>query len=232
MASSLSDSQKLDFLINSIEEVKLKQSNLELLVTRVTTLEATVSAQQKAISDLQSEVKHLKERDNEREQDLRSNALRLFNFPGSDSETNLSGRVYDKLLKPILAAAKSKGDIANLPQVGNTIVEIFRVGKFAAGANKPPPPIVIKFASSAVRVAILKNKRNNTPPPSDGATKKMFLTEDLTKPTYKKMKELQADDRVDKIWSRNGSLWLVKKGPNMEPLMVKSIYDSNDSILK
>lgn len=165
MASSLSDSQKLDFLINSIEEVKLKQSNLELLVTRVTTLEATVSAQQKAISDLQSEVKHLKERDNEREQDLRSNALRLFNFPGSDSETNLSGRVYEKLLKPILAAAKSKGDIATLPQVGNTIVEIFRVGKFAAGANKPPPPIVIKFASSAVRVAILKNKRNNTPPP-------------------------------------------------------------------
>ena len=61
MASSLSDSQKLDFLINSIEEVKLKQSNLELLVTRVTSLEATVSAQQKAISDLQSEVKHLKE---------------------------------------------------------------------------------------------------------------------------------------------------------------------------
>jgi len=161
---------------------------------------------------------------------LRGNALRIFNFPGSDSETNLAAKVYDKLLKPILAAAKSKGDLTTLPQCANTIDDIFRVGKFAAGANKPPPPIVVKFSSPAVRLAILKNKRLHTPPPEGGA-KKMVLTEDLTSPSYRKMKELNEDERVSKVWSRNGVLWLVKTGDNMPPIQVRSVYDSNDKIL-
>ena len=228
--ASLSDSQKLDLLITEIADVKKRQANIETLVKKVTTLETTVSEQGKLISTLQEEVKHLKERDNTREQTLRGNSLRLFNFPGSGSETNLAATVYDKLLKPILAAAKSKGDIATLPQMPNTISEVFRVGKFAAGANKPPPPIVIKFTTPAVRLAILKNKRLHTPP-AEGGNKKMVLTEDLTTPSHRKMKELQADDRVAKVWTRSGVLWLCKTGDNMPPIQVKSVYDTNDKIL-
>ena len=67
-------------------EVKSSQANLELLLTRVAKLETTVTDQKKAIADLQAEVKYLKDRDNTREQGLKSNALRLFNFPGSDSK--------------------------------------------------------------------------------------------------------------------------------------------------
>ncbi len=236
--SSLSDSQKLDYLIGAIVEVKKSQvglekgqANLEALVTRVATLEATVADQAKTILSLQMDVKFLKERDNSRDQLLRGNALRLFHFPGSDSEVNLASKVYDKLLKPILVAAKAKGEITTLPQVGSVIEEIYRAGKFANGANKPPPPIIIKFSSSAIRMAILKNKRLNTPPP-EGDAKRLVLSEDLTHATHRKMKELHADDRVSRVWSRSGSLWYVKNGANMPSVPVKSIYDDLNTILK
>lgn len=230
--SLLSDSQKLDFLVTSVVALQQGQNKLEQLVTRVQALETTVATQASIITSLQQEVKYLKERDNLREQQSRCSVLRLFNFPGSDSETNLAGKVYDKLLKPILAAAKSKGDISTLPQLGTTVEEAFRAGRFAAGSNKPPPPVIIRFTSPAIRLAVLKNKRNNTPPSPDGA-KRMILVEDLTPATHRKMKELQADERVAKVWTMSGTLMLVKTsdGENAKAKPVRSIFESNDTIL-
>ena len=227
--SNLSDSQKLDFLVTAVVSLQQGQAKIENLVTRVQSLEVTVAAQSKTIASLQQEVKFLKERDNGREQQTRCNVLRLFNFPGSDSETNLAGKVYDKLLKPILAAAKSKGEISTLPQLPNTIEEAFRAGRFAAGANKPPPPVIIRFASPAIRLAVLKHKRNNTPPPQEGA-KRMILVEDLTPASHRKLKELQEDERVAKVWTMSGTLWVVKNGDD-KAKPVKSVFESNDVIL-
>lgn len=229
--SALSDSQKLDLLIKGQGKLEIEISDLKTIVTRVTTLEAIVTEQDNAIKSLQQEVRLLKDRDNVREQCSRGNALRLFNFPGSDSETNLASKVYDKLLKPILVAAKAKGDYPTVPQVGTTIEEVFRVGKFAHGSNKPPPPIIIKFSTPAVRIAVLKNKRVSTPSPEEGQ-KRMVLVEDLTPATHKKMTSLLEDQRVAKVWSMGGVLWYVKRGDNQSPKQVKSIFDSNDAILK
>jgi len=230
MDVALSDSQKLDFLISSMVEVKKSQANLESLVTRVTSLEAKVALQDSAIASLQAEVKFLKERDNSREQQSRNNALRLYNFPGSDDETHLAGKVYDKVIKPILTAAKAKGDLSTLPQAGTTIENCFRVGRFAAGPNKPPPPIVIKFTTPAIRMAILKNKRNSTPPPLFN-DKRLVLSEDLTPATHRKLRELMEDERVEKAWTLSGSIWVVRSGPNNKPFQVKSIFDPIDKIL-
>ena len=227
--TNLSDSQKLDFLVTAVVSLQQGQAKIEQLVTRVQSLEVKVDSQDKLIASLQKEVKFLKERDNVREQQTRCNTLRLFNFPGSDSETNLAARVYEKLLKPILAAAKSKGDISTLPQLPNTIEEVFRAGRFAAGANKPPPPVIIRFTSSAIRLAVLKNKRNNTPPPQEGA-KRMILVEDLTPASHRKLKDLQEDDRVAKAWTMSGTLWVVKNGDD-KAKPVKSVFESNDTIL-
>ena len=78
--SDLTDSQKLDLLVQSIAEVKERQEHLELLVTRVATLEAKVGTQERVIQDLQREVKELKFRDNYREQLSRGCAH--LQFPG------------------------------------------------------------------------------------------------------------------------------------------------------
>ncbi len=98
------------------------------------------------------------------------------------------------------------------------------------GPGNLPPPIIIRLASEAVRPAILKNKKSSTPPPEEGA-KKLILVEDLTPPTHRKMKELLEDDRVSRVWSRNGTLFVVPCGENARLKIVKSVFDSNDKIL-
>jgi uncharacterized coiled-coil protein SlyX len=226
----LSDSQKLDLILQSIAVLPKMQADLESMVARVTSLEAKVETQEKTIGYLRCEVRALQNRVNDHEQERRNLSLRLFHFPGSDSETGLAKKVYDKLLKPILKAAHAKGDLPTTPQVDNVIEEIYRAGRFAAGANKPPPPIIIKFVSPAVRKAILMHKRNNTPPPDSGS-KRLILTEDLTPDTHKKLKQLMDDERVVKVWSRSGTLWYVPRGDNAKAKIVKSVFLSNDQIL-
>ncbi len=218
--SSLTSDQKLDLIIGEV-------SKIALLVTKVTALEEKVKAQDHSISALQKEVLYLKNKDNDRDQLERSNSLRIFNFPGSGSETGLANKVYE-LLKPLLTAAKTAGQIPTLPQAPNALEDVFRAGKFAAGAGKPPPPIIVKFPNDALRMAVLKNKKRYLPPPEEGA-KKIVITEDLTRPTHRKFKELLEDERTDKIWTFSGGIWVVPKATKVA-VKVKSVYDSNDAI--
>jgi len=57
------------------------------------------------------------------------------------------------------------------------------------------------------------------------------LVEDLTHTTYKKLRELAEDDRVEKAWTIGGHIWLIMK-KNKAPIKVKSILDSNEAILR
>ena len=224
-----SQDAKLDLLIAEMSKLSKQTSEIALLVNRVNVLETTVASQKSTIEALTADVRSLKDIVNHHEQQSRASSLRILNFPGSGDETALASKVYDRLFKPILAAAKAKGELTTLPQVGNTIEEIYRAGKFAAGANKPPPPIVVKLASPTIRMALLRNKRLSTPPPAEGA-KRMVITEDLTPATHKRYRELISDDRVEKGWTINGGILLVKKS-DKSVVKVKSIYDSNDEIL-
>jgi len=229
--STLSSDQKLDLIIKEMAKFSDVAAEVAMVTGRVTVLESKATAQDTSIASLVSEVKLLKEQANERDQAGKLNALRIFNFPGSDSETGLAASVYDTVLKPILAAAKQKGDLTTLPQVGSTIAEIFRAGKFSQGVMKPPPPIIIKFTTPTIRMAILRNKRTNTPPPAEAGDKRFILVEDLTHTTYKKLRELAEDDRVEKAWTIGGHIWLITK-KNKAPIKVKSILDSNEAILR
>ena len=94
-----------------------------------------------------------------------------------------------------------KGDLLTLPQVGTTITEVYRAGRFSQGVNKPPPPVVVKFTSPNIRMAVLKNKRTNMPLPTEVGAKRFIIVEDLTPATYRKLQELAGDDRVDKAWT-------------------------------
>jgi len=234
--TGLSTDQKLDFLITTVLSMKQSVSKIDDLVTKVSTLEAKNKALEASVETLSAEVKTLKEQSNSWDQQARSNTVRLFNFPGSNDEVNLANRVYDRILKPIFAAAKANGEIATLPQVGTAVEEVFRAGRFAAGPNKPPPPIIIKFSSPSLRLAILKNKRRHIPPPTEGekasGTKRFTITEDLTAPTYKKFQEILHDDRVARAWTHNGTIWFVPVGDNKPAVRVKSVYDPLSEIIK
>jgi len=220
----------LDLLIGEVAKLREATAEIVSLVGRVNVIETKMSAQDSVIASLVQEVKMLKEHVNEREQYDKLTAVRIFNVPGSDSETGLAVNIYDTILKPILAAAKQKGDLATLPQVGTTIVEVYRAGKFAQGSNKPPPPVIVKFTNSVIRMAILRNKRNNTPPPSEVGAKRIIIVEDLTPATHRKLRDLLEDDRVEKAWTISGHIWYVSK-KSKTPVKVKSIYDTTNAIL-
>ncbi len=226
---------QLDMILSEISEVKQLVNRVATLESKVAEQDATIQHLCDQVCSLTAEIKTLKEKVNTNDQLQKGNALRLFGFPGSNDETSLSTKIYDRVLKPILVAAKSKGDLSSVPQVNNVIETCFRVGKFSPGANKPPPPILIKFTSSAVRLALLKNKRTNMPSPTEGeknnGCRRFILAEDLTTPTYRKMQELQKDDRVSKAWSINGEIWYLPTGENQKSKKVKSVYDDIDTIL-
>jgi hypothetical protein len=225
--------QKLDLLLEAVGNVLKSQANLEKLVSRVSTLEATVAAQQTHISSLTKEVRILKDQANTWDQMKRANTLCLFNFPCSDGDANLTTKVYDRVLKPILVAAKAKGDISSVPNAHNCLEAIFRAGKPAP--NKPPPPIIIKLTSHQLRLGILLNKKTSMPTTTEAeksaGCRRFIIVEDLTPPTHKKLKELAEDDRVEKAWTVEGQIRFVLKEGDKSVLKVKSVYDPISTIL-
>ena len=225
---ALNSDQKLDLIISELASLKQQCAEIAHLATRVSSLEAKVEEQDATIKSLKADVLNLKIVSNIREQQLKSNNLRLLNFPGSNDETGLAAKVYE-VIKPLLAAAKKSDQIPTLPQLNNALEEVYRAGKFSPGSNKPPPPIVLKCSSALVRQAILKHKKQHLPPPAEGA-KRLYITEDLTPATHRKLKELLVDERVEKAWTLSGSIWVVPVATKVAK-KIKSPFETNDKIL-
>ena len=129
-----------------------------------------------SVDSLNQEVLTLKEKENTREQAERGNTTRLFGLSmGQDEGTGpdfgpaLAKRVYDSIIKPVLASAKLNKHLETLPTLPNAIREVYRIkpsNKLPTGNQSPPPPVIIKFASSAVKSAFFRNKRASLPTPS------------------------------------------------------------------
>jgi hypothetical protein len=96
----------------------------------------------------------------------------------------------DLLLKPILAAAKAKGNISSVPHCSNLVEEFYRASR-PTKSGKPVHIFVKILNSRNLRLDILRNKRNNTPFLLDGKRSEFTIVEDLTRPTYRRLKLLQ-----------------------------------------
>jgi hypothetical protein len=235
--------EKLDLALFWLASMAKQQAQVNKLEERVAALETKVASQDATINTLVKENKASKEMANSRDQEARGNTIRLFGLPVSHDETSgakpLSNIVYDRILKPILTAARTKGDISSVPHAANLIDECYRSGRPAAGAtasaSDTPLPIIIKL-SRIHRTAILKNKRLNIPSPTDAekaaGIKRFIVVEDLTPANHKVMKDLQADDRVEKVWSVDGRLRLVLNGEDKSVKKVKSVFDPIDTIIQ
>ena len=191
---------------------------------------------------LNKEVKELRVLLNNSDQQARGKSLRLFGVPltpeeaanaGPEAYKALSKRVY-VIIKPMLAAAKNnKGELDTVPQLNNVVEDCFRVGRWDA---KSPPAIIIVFTNRRIRMAVLRHKKLNLPQPTDEdkkkGTVKFLLVEDLTGPTYKKLRELQLDERVDRAWTMDGSIRFISCGDKSGTIKrVKSVFESVDSII-
>ena len=233
---------KLDMLLKKMDDFSALQA-------KVVRLETIVNDLSENVTSLNKEVLSLKEQANVREQQARGNSIRIFGLAVREEEAEdtsgkvLSKRVYDFLIKPVLAAAKANKEIDVLPQQFNAISDVYRVrvGKVKAaipGLPQDPPapaPIIVKFSSLHLRLAFLRNKRASLPAVSE--TDKFFgvkyysATEDLTGPTYKKMREMMDSSLVEKVWAYDGRLRFTVPGDKLVK-RVKSVFSSVEDIIR
>ena len=223
------DSDKLDQILAQVKKldsveatVKDIDARLLSLSTTVGNLQSTVSSHTSEIAEIKAdlakhktEIRTIKTAQHLREQRLRSTTVRLFNFPyqvgeSLDNFKALSSRVYDRIIKPTLVAAKSSGDLGSVPQQQTAVEACFRFyspNQPEAAASSPPPPVIIRLSSNSIKSAVMKNRRC-IPPPSDGeksgGVRRFIIVEDLTPEAYGLLKALQQDRRTDKVWSYNG----------------------------
>jgi hypothetical protein len=202
----------LEDKVDIVLDLLVKQS---VLLTKswqkIEELEKENATMRTTISTLSREVHSLKNSSNRREQLLLSNSIRIFGVSIGDDEPNatdggkaLAGKIYDKVLKPVLLAAKIKGTNAS-----NVIESCYRAGKPSSDKSRPPP-VVVKLCSQALRLAILQNKKDGLVPPSEAdqraGIKRYTVAEDLTGDTFKCLRALSADPRVAKVWTIDGHL--------------------------
>ena len=229
---------KLDEILACLKTLNSKFDKLE---SKVSVLQVTSVAHDHSITELQREVKQLKEAGNVRDQEARANVIRIFNLPSTDDESAnsnkiLAAKVYERVFKPVLTAAKAKGDLATLPQQQTLIEDCFRARGPSSNSNSgPPPPVIVKLTTHAYKVALMRNKRDNIPAPTrsevTSGARPLFMVEDLTAVTHMKMKELKEDKRVAKIWSVDGLIRLILSTSPEYVIKVKSPYVDFEKIL-
>jgi len=231
---------KLDQILASLKTLNSKFDKLE---SKVTVLQVTSAAHDHSITELQKEVKQLKEAGNVRDQEARANVIRIFNLPVADDESAnsnkiLAAKVYDRVFKPVLTAAKAKGDLATLPQHQTLIEDCFRARGPSSNSSSnsgPPPPVIVKLTTHAYKVALMRNKKDNIPAPSrsevSSGVRPLFMVEDLTAVTHLKMKELKEDKRVAKVWSVDGLIRLTLSTAPEYVIKVKSPFVDFEKIL-
>ncbi len=240
--------KNLDAMERKIDDLSTR---LDSISTTVTSLQSTVDTHTSDIAQLRSEIKTLKTSQQVREQRLRASTIRLFNYPyfageSLDNFKALTAKVYDRVIRPTLVAAKSAGDVGSVQQQQNVVESCFRVyprghsgaagdaaNDGATGPSTPSGPIIIRLSNTAIKSTIMKH-RKSIPPPSDGerrdGVRRFVLVEDLTPEAYGLLKALQQDTRTEKVWSSHGQLFYTVPGvPGYK--RVRNIFDSIDTIL-
>jgi hypothetical protein len=238
--STIPEGATLDDKMDMVLSLLLKQTKqLSVYEEKISSLEAENKSLRSTVNTLSKEMHSLKSAVNNSDQQRRGNTVRLLGLPMSEDEVgatdggkSLATRVYDRIIKPILAAARAKGAI---PSCASVIEECYRAGKASSDKSKPPP-VVIKFCSKQIRLTIMRNKKAGMPAPSaadiSAGIKRYVIVEDLTRDTLRALKGLAADERVGKAWSIDGSIrFTLASDQSNSVKRVKSVYDSINSII-
>jgi len=215
-------SAKVDGVDGKLTELNNTVSGLRVDVDANKASIATLTADLAAHKDLTSkEINALKLGFNQREQQLRSNTIRIFNLPHSPGESvdnyrNLAVKVYDRLLLPALTAAAEGGELGRVPPQQSTIESCFRAFSInEPDPGAPPMPVICRLTNRHIKTCILKHKKiATTQSEAERAArvKRVVMVEDLTPPTHALLKALQADARVGKVWSINGQIQFTLAG--------------------
>ena len=200
---------------------KMSQA-VEQLRSQLAAKEAQVEQLTTVTKMQQEEINHLKFHVNNIQQVERGCNLRVLgiNVPSEDIEAlgpskAIMKKVYERLLKPVLTAAKAKNAIDTIPKFDTLLSSAHFAGKPVKDTQGRtlPAPILIKFNNPEMRTIVLKHKKLSLPNPlaseCAGGIKKFLLSEDLTKPNLDIFKRLIADKRIGTVWTIGGAARFV-----------------------
>ena len=217
-AASLADVQaSLKTLIASVGIISERMAGLERRVEDIATL-------QRSLHLVSEDVSLVRKQLNDVDQESRGSCIRIMGL--SITEAELEGgqekaimrKAYDKLIKPILTAAKTKGDIDSVPIMHNLLEQ----GRFVSKAivdkkgRTLPPVCLVRFSNRYMRNTVMRLKREHMPDPTDaekaaGSSKYIFV-EDLTQVNAKKLKEFRDNQHIERAWTVNGRIQFTAVG--------------------
>jgi hypothetical protein len=211
----------------------------------LTASQAKVSALEREVTTIRKELFTLKENFNSRDQADRVLTVRVLGLHPTEDEANgpdpskaAAKTAYDRVLKPLLQAAKDKGIISTIPSITNTVETAYRMKmKTTSSSSGPPPLIVIRLILQNIKSSLFKVKKDALPSPTEDdrakGVKRLLLVEDLTPDTYNFLKTLREDPRVLRAWTVDGRVRYAREGDESNWVhKVDSIYKPIDIILK
>ena len=217
-------------------------SKMDIFMAELNSVKSRVGIVEEDLKNAFGEIYQMKDLLNESDQRNRSLTVRLYGVPlspderdGVDPNKAAAKTAYDRVLKPVLAAAKEKSLIPSLPTITNVILEAYRLKPKNAALAKPTP-IVMKLISPAIKIAIFKAKRDSIPSPTtsevDSGLRRFHLAEDLTPASYNYLMELRAHAKIERAWTTDGGIRFLKKGDATNFVhKVKSVFVSIDNLL-
>jgi len=220
----------------------LLHAKMDSIMAEMNSVKARVSEVESDMKAAFTEIYTLKDKCNHFEQKERSLTIRIFSVPMSPDEKDSTDpgkaaakTAYDRILKPILTAAKDKALITSVPTIANVIADAYRVKPKNSTAAKPTA-LVIKLVSHSLKLAIFKSKKDSSPQPTAAETelgiRRFHIAEDLTSDAYDLLYSLREHQKVERAWTTDGQIRFVKKGDSTNFVhKVKSVFESPDTIV-
>ena len=216
---------------NKLEAVERRLENLEEL--------------QRRISSISREVDSIKEKQNDIEQESKAYLVRINGLSVSDTEMEDLGyekaimkKAYDKVIKPILTAAKNNGVIDSVPVFLNVLEQgtlVSRGIKDKQGRTLPPT-MCVRFINRYTRNTVMRMKKDYIPTPTAAekaaGVQRYSITEDLTVTTAKKLKEIRDSGKVERAWTVDGRIRYTKLGDPNVVCKLPSSFMPLESIFK
>lgn len=223
--ASLDD--KLQFMMQQI--VDMRTDNMKFQAEHVQ-MKTDINQHTTEIKDLQidvgscqTQILQLKNRLNHREQKDRQLQIRIFGLQITEEETAApDGRAtakvaYDRILKPLLTAAKEANLLPTVPQLANVIQDAYRLRSRSGSAPaSSPPAILVRLASNNIKSALFRVKKDHmlkpNPAEKTSGVRWFNLSEDLTSANHGALMRLRADTRIARAWTVDGNIRYVLAG--------------------
>jgi hypothetical protein len=235
---------KLDAIMAQLSTMNRRLDKVDLLSEQLGNIEESMrnlaaenSAIKSTIASTQSTLHTIQGNQVKMDQYNRSWSVRVMELPLSpEDEANpfrLVETVYEKVFLPILKGAHDNDLIPKIPSCEQLLERAHVLPAPKPGATKP---IICRFLNRDYRAVCFRLKKDYATrlPPAASDKRPRYahpFYEDLSATTFKKMKEIQADPRVESCWSINGQLRFKLTGSDVIK-RVNQVLDPIDSIIK